>query len=152
MTTANELEHAPANIVAALMIQLGVVDEPDPDNDWPAFFNGEPDAPDDVVTFYDTVGVDQGRDQIAGVLYALRGGQARVRAKVQQDAWTKIDAIRKEMAVMGVRQRVVIDGTPYTVKAFSRIGQPLFIGKEKTVSKRTIYTVNYLVDLEEATS
>ncbi len=154
----NELSHAPGEVVRWLLIDLGVAAIPGTDDDWPAYHNGEPDRPDDVVTIYDTAGVDQGRDQISGFPYSLRGLQIRVRSVDQQEGWLKADEIRTNIAKVGTRDsngdrivnsRIVVDGVPYLITSFARIGQVLLLGKEKTANKRSLYTVNCLVSLRE---
>ena len=145
----SELEHPPSNIVQQLLMDLGHGEPPGEEAEWPIFFSGEPDSPDDVITVYDTTGIDLGRSNVTGELWANYGIQVRFRGVDQQETWKKADTLRKSMAEDVYQNRVVIDGQPYLVHAFLEIGNVLTVGKETTPQKRSLYTINCLVSVKE---
>lgn len=144
----NTLTNSPAEILRAVLITLSLGTDPTPwaagsGNPWPVFAAGEPNIPDDCITVYDTMGVDHGQSMVDLELYQHYGCQIRVRSSDHQTGWDKADAIRRQASRFGQRSisGPLLSGT-YLVWAVAKMGQVLPLGKESPSSKRSVFTVN----------
>lgn len=117
---------------------------------WPVFDSNEPNAPDNVITCYDTQGMDDGRSNLDGTLWAHQGIQVRIRSTGVAVGRTKANAIRKALSEV-VRRTVWIGIAQYWIQNVARIGQVISMGKEKPGSNRNLFTVNVLLPLEVIT-
>jgi len=143
------LLHTPANILRWLLISLAQGTDPDADEDWPIYVSREPNAPDSVITIYNTTAVKQGRLMISGEVAERPGVQIRVRDPDEKSGFVKANAIA--IALDGVTYGgVTLDGTAYKVYAVSRTSGPLSIGKEDSPTKRNIFTLNVTAALRQA--
>ncbi len=136
------LTHSPAQIVAKLLVDLGVATGPGGTALWGAFTSTLPDRPDNVIAVKNTTGVDEsdllvtvgGTDQHYGV-------QIMVRAVDEPTCWLKADAVRQ--ALRGVLQRgVSIDSSRYIVPAVASLSPPIGAGMDRPASNRVMYTLN----------
>ncbi len=142
----SSLTHSPAEIIRAVLLQLGLGTDPTPwasgiGNPWPVFASGEPNTPDDCITCYDTVGVDHGQSMVDLELYVHYGVQIRVRSNDHRTGWVKANDVREQASKFG-QQSITIDGSVYLVWAVAKMGQVLPIGKETPTSKRSLFTLN----------
>ena len=146
------LTHSPADVTRWCLIALGLGADPEASNVWPIYATSEPDAPDSVLTVYDTVGQSDGRSMNGGELFTQHGIQVRVRAPTHGNSgWTKADAIRHALAVSVYDEEVAIADTAsrYLVSCYSRIGEVMVLGKDAPTSKRSLFTINALVSLRQ---
>lgn len=136
------LDHSPADIVRALLILKGVGSPPSFSQEWPIYAAGEPGRPDEIITVFDTTGMEDGRSMIDGEIHTHFGFMVRVRGRDHDSAWTKAIEIRALLSE-GVRHdTVVIAGTSYFIYNITRIGAVLTMGKESPSSKRSLCTLN----------
>lgn len=148
------LTFSPADVVAQLLIDLGLGTDPTESGDWPVFVSEEPDTPDDVITIYDTVGTREGRSQIDGEVQEHEGIQIRIRSTDYDTGHRKTDAIKVAVDITTYRNTVGISsvlgtGTmQYFVQAISRISMTGGL-KESPTSKRNVFTINAVVALRE---
>ena len=152
MATTVGLVHSPADIVAQLLIDLGLGTDPTTNGTWPIYVGREPTIPDNCITVYDTAGVDDGRSMIDGETWNHYGFQVRVRSVDHRTGWVKADTISSTMAMNVLRTSTTItdsDGTKtnYRIQCIARIGDTLKLGKEVPTSKRDIFTVNATMTL-----
>lgn len=144
------LQHSPADVLRQLIVDQGwSVDYVDDDTSWAAFASGEPDLPDDCVTVYDTTGVDYGRVGVTGERQESHGFQVRVRSKTHAGAYAKVRQIAVGFDEDVYLATVNLDGVAYRVQSVKRNGDPLFIGKDGSRSKRSLFTLNGVVSLRE---
>ncbi len=143
------LTYSPAQVIARLLIDLGLGSDPETAGAWPVSSSGEPAAPDNCITVYNTQGTDGGRAMVTGELLGNYGFQVRVRAKDTETGWTKADAIQTALAESVYQETVHVGARTYLVHAVSRIGDVFEIGKEVPTSKRSVFTINATVTLEE---
>jgi Bacteriophage minor capsid protein len=144
---ANTLTHSPAQVVAQMLVDLGLGTAGGGGSAWPVHHSSEPDTPDEVVTVYDTAGLDHGRSMIDGDLMGPSGFQVRVRSKNHATGWLKADAIQTTLASL-YQRTVRVEATLYKVHAVVRIGDVLSLGKETPTSSRRLFTVNGSVYLK----
>lgn len=144
----NTLAHSPAEVLRAVLVGIGQGTQPPTPpaaaSAWPVYASSEPAAPDNVVTVYDTAGVDDGRSMIDGELFQHYGVQVRVRATTHAAGWAKADAIRRALALECKLRGATVAGSSYVLTA-SRIGQVLALGRETPESQRRLFTVNALL-------
>lgn len=152
------LPHPVSQIVRQLLIDLGLAVAGSWTGNtysgaaWPAFYDDEPDQPDELVTTYDTQGDDDGRSMIDGELWCHEGFQVRVRSATKATGHAKIDAIRATLAAKSsVYDRAVrIDASNvYLIHAATRIGQILSLGKERPASERHLHTLNCTIKVKK---
>src|SRR5688572_13398595 len=99
---ALELLHSPGEVVAYLLVELGLgatpTNPPASPATWPVYAEGEPDTPDNCITVYTTAGRSDGRSMIDGELFEHYGVQIRIRGRTQTDGWQKASAVRKAIS------------------------------------------------------
>lgn len=146
--------HMTEDIVAQLLMDLGVGTDPVDDLDWPVFSTQEPDLPDDCITVYGTEGTKQGRNSFSGEVWMNPGVQLRVRSALPEKGGLKCKEI--EEAIDGVYDRSVSLDPPtgtgtdvYLVHDVSRQGGAIPLGKESPSSRRNVFTINALVSLRQ---
>lgn len=140
---------SPAQIVQALLVQLGLATDPvlNPGAAWPAFVRSEPNVPDDCITVKDTAGVSDGRSMINGELWEHYGFQIRVRSTSDQVGWNQAEAIREGLAKVYMATVKTPDNQRWTVQAVTGIKEVLPLGKDTSASKRSLFTVNAMLPL-----
>lgn len=149
---AGLLLHSPADVIRQLLVDLGAcVDYADDRTPWAAFASGEPDLPDSAVTVYDTTGFDEGR-VFDGERQEHHGFQVRVRSGVHKDAYAKAREIAVALDEDVYLTTVVVDDVSYLVWAVTRLGDPMFIGKDAPRSKRSLFAINAKVSLRAVTT
>jgi hypothetical protein len=151
---ANQLQHSPADVTAQLLrnLGLGVLGSYDSSGNyngaaWPVQSFGEPEQPDEVITVYDTAGVEEGRTMTDGQIQEHRGVQVRVRSKTFPGGWLKADSIRQALAQTVKLTQVTLEGVNYLVGCFGKIGTIMVLGKDSPDTKRSLFTVNATVAL-----
>jgi hypothetical protein len=144
---ANTLTHSPADIIRWLLVSLGLGSDPDEGAPWPVYAAGEPNAPDNVITVYDTAGTDDGRSMIDGEVMGHNGVQIRVRSTTHPVGYAKADAVWTALCEEVYDNTVTIDGVSYLVHSVNKIGDVLALGKEVPASKRSLFTINAVVSV-----
>lgn len=152
---ANTILHTPADVARWLLVLKGAGTSPlaSPLGSWPVYALSEPDVPDDVVTTYDTQGVDHGRFMVGGALQGLYGFQVRVRSARPVAGWRKADEIQTLLAESVYQDTVTVaaveslSAATYLVHCVSGIGDVLNLGYAPG-SKRRLYTINALLDVK----
>lgn len=154
MTTP--LLNSPAEIVQALLIALELGTAPPAGSVannlvWPVYASSEPNEPDNCITVYDTTNQIDMRAMHDGSYAIHYGLQTRVRSIDHPTGYQKIAAIAHALAsdVGGSAGPIpVVCGTNvYLVHAIARIGSILVLGKDAPRSKRSLFTVNFLLVL-----
>lgn len=157
MTTLGYLQDSPAAVIAQMLIDMGQASDPDVEasssENWPVSVDSDLASPDDVVFVYNTEGQTYGRIQSTGQTSELYGFQTKVRAARPQDAYKKINDLLNCFDQEVYRRTVTItdvDGTrSYWIGAITRKGSPIFIGREGSATKRTLYSLNAIFDLRQ---
>lgn len=149
------LSHAPADIVRHALINYGQGTLPSSNGAWPIFVFQEPDIPDDAVTVYDTSGKVEGRHHNDGEVCQHEGIQIRVRSASPLDGNTKLRSIVEACDKQLINIDVSIaktDGTGtaiYRLNNLSRTGTILSLGKDSPGTKRSLFTINYLLSVRQ---
>ena len=145
---ANVLTHSPATIIRQLLIDLGLGVESEytgdayTGGDWPVFTSIEPDAPDQVITAFDTAGRSDGRRQIDGGILTHWGFQLRFRSKDHPTGWMKADEVRRALSEDVYQTTVTVDDESYQVHAVTGIGNPIPFGKGVPGISRLVLSLN----------
>lgn len=147
----SSLQHSPADITRRALILLGLGTLPTSNGIWPVSAESEPDAPDECVTVYTTVGKDHGRTMIDGEMQQHYGIQIRVRSRTPTVGWVKADTVATTIAARNqvYDLTVVIESSVYLVHCFANIGDVLPLGKEAPTSKRNLFTINALLSVKQ---
>lgn len=145
------LSHSPADILASLLVALIKGTNPDDNADWPIYISSEPNAPDNCITVYDTLGQDDGRSMIDGTLWQHYGFQVRIRATTHMVGHARASLIRDALSLEVIQREVTIGANTYVIQAASRIGQVLYLGKIVPASMRSLFTVNGLLTVRQLT-
>jgi hypothetical protein len=145
------LNHSPADVIAALLIDLGIGGDAgaDPLPEWPVYVGSEPSSPDSTITVYDTAGRAFGRSMATGDLSEHHGFQVRVRARTHAGGWLKARAVAVALDRGVLHRTVTVGGRAYFVNVVNRESGPLALGKEVPATKRSLFTVNATADLYE---
>jgi|WetSurMetagenome_2_1015567.scaffolds.fasta_scaffold586091_2 hypothetical protein len=147
----NTLAHSPADVVRWLMIDLSLGTDPagtGTSDSWPIHASSEPDYPDNLITIYDTAGVQQGRIQNTGETVEHRGIMVQVRGTDHATAWGKMDAIKVALDESVHNSLVIVDSSQYTVYAVTKQSGPLSLGREQNTN-RFLFTLNAIVALQQ---
>lgn len=145
------LGHSPADILRRLLIALGYGADP-PSTPWPIFAAGEPNAPDEVVTCYDTSDRGDGRIMNDGERGEHRGVQIRIRSSTHNSGYIKARAIA--VAIDEEIYQNTVDmggGSVYLVHCVNRSSDVIALGVESPDSKRKLFTINVLMSLRQLT-
>lgn len=145
------LQHSPAEVIRQLIVDQGWgIDYVDDDTDWASFDSAEPNLPDNVITVYDTLGRDNGRDAF-GERSEEQGFQVRIRSKTHPAGYVKSQEIAVGLDQID-HEDVTVDSTSYVVWAVMRTGNVLAIGHDAPNSKRRLFTLNGVVSLRLSSS
>lgn len=142
------MTHSAASIVQFLLIDIGQATNPESAAAWPVFASGEPAAPDQLVTIYDTAGRQHGRLMPDGSIQEHLGFMVRVRGSDHLRGSEKAHSIRTAMAEDVYDRTVTVPtingfaGAQYLVHCVALLGPVLPLGKESPTSKRSLFTVN----------
>lgn len=139
---AEPSEYSPADVVAQLLVDLGLCSGPGGVGEWPVFVAGEPSSPDEAVTVYDTAGTAFGRSMATGARSENPGVQVRVRARDHRTGWAKARQIARSLDEDALWRAVTVGAAAYCVQDFGRTSDVLALGKEVPNSKRSLFTVN----------
>lgn len=138
------LLHSPADVLASLLVALGLGSVYDAGDDWPVRCEEEVSDPEEAITVYDTAGIDNGRDGF-GERVEHHGCQVRIRSGSFPSGAAK--ALAVAAGLDGVHWREVTHlGEAYLVHTIVRTGPPLRLGKERDSSRR-LWTINVLLTL-----
>jgi hypothetical protein len=110
---------------------------------WQVKVGNEPDAPDNVVTVFDTGGVREDRS-MAGAELVHPTVQVRVRAADYATGWRKGRAVEEALAL--VRNTAVTVGTPpesVVLKAAHRYIPLVSIGQDPNQNRRQVFVTNF---------
>ncbi len=145
---SESLNHSPADVIAQVLIDLGVATDPTDGLSWPVFVGSEPTAPDNVLTVYDTDGVQHGRSMIDGEIQEHFGFQVRVRATTHKVGFQKAFDVRRQLAENVAFRSVLLETDDYyDVHAVSLQKGIFSLGTENPASKRRLFTFNGLAVL-----
>lgn len=147
---SESLGHSPAQIVAQLLIDLGIGSVPGSGLAWPVYDSSLPDEPDSAICVYDTTGIMDARMASSGEWNEHHGINIRLRTTGQQAGATKINALIVALDTQ-VDHDTVNMTTPtnvYDVENMSRRSGPFDNGPEPE-SGRRIFTVNYVASIRQ---
>ena len=143
------LTHSPADVIRHMLISMGhgVLRSTSPNGSWPIFVGNESDSPNNAVSVFDTRGRTHGATHVDGQYHEHHGIQVLVRAETYPVGWTKADQIRNALEVSMYQEQVTISGTRYSIHSVARdrVGGVLALGKDKSDSKRSLFSINALV-------
>lgn len=140
---ADLFTHPVAQIVSRLLIGLGVaVTRTSSLPSWSISVNSEEDAPDDVITVYDTGARSWGRSQTTGDQLSHPAVQIRVRGRDQKTAYDRAKLIATKLDRNVNHVSVTVGSSTYCVQSISRVPGILFFGKESETSQRRIFLIN----------
>jgi len=145
---SSSLDHSPADVVRWLLIALSQGTDPEAVGSWPIHASSEPDSPDDLITVYDTSGVQQGRVQRTGETVEHRGIMVQVRGTDHATAWAKMDAVKVALDESVRNTLVTVDDNQYIVYAITKQSGPLSLGTEPNTN-RFLFTLNAVVALRQ---
>jgi hypothetical protein len=140
---ATPITHSPAEIMAQLLVDLGMATGPGGSGSWPVFKTGITDKPDDCIAVTDTAGIDDGAFLGPGATTEQHYGvQIMVRAATHPRCWVKTEAIRQALRAMDNMKTVWIGAASYTLPAVCRLAPPTVIGKDRPDSTRVLMSLN----------
>ena len=143
------LLHSPAAIIARLLIDTGYGDEES--NvlaDWPMYIGSDPDMPDNVLVMHDMPGVDHGRMSVTGKRGEHHGVEIKIRALTHQQGYAKSREIAIGMDKSIYQETVNLDGTSYLIHSINRTTDVIALGKEATMSRRSLFAISALVSIK----
>jgi hypothetical protein len=138
------LTHSPADVVRRLVIALGLGNDP-PTEPWPVYVGGEPTVPEDVITVYDMLGVNHGREMIGGERQEHHGVMLRFRGREYRATYAKARAVAVALDGDVYLESVAIDASTYRIHCVNRRGDVLALNKESFETKRSLFTINATV-------
>lgn len=146
------LTHSQSEILQHLLIARGMgVTPPDEDDsvqDWPVYATVEPAEPDNVITTFDTEGLEHGREMVTNVRSEDHGCQVRVRAIDHRTGYRKARAIAIDLDQV-YQYTVTVETSQYLVHCFTRTSDVIALGKEVPSSKRDLFTLNGRITLRQ---
>lgn len=146
---STSLSHHQAQIIARLLVRLGLGTLAGAGGAWPVYYRREPPTPDEVITVYGTPGGrGGGRVMISGEYLGYYGFQVRVRSQNPSDGYLKADEIATTLAEGCYQEYVEIDGVDYFIHCVTGIGDVMDLNKETPTSKRNIFTLNASASIE----
>lgn len=148
-----QLTHSPADVVAQVMIDLGLASgmgaDGRPEGVWPVTVDTELNLPDDTVAVTNTEGILNGRIQITGERPEHFGFQVKVRSSLPTTGWNKANLMAVALDQQMSYNNVTLDSSTYEVQAVTRMGGVLAVGRELASTKRFLYTINAVVVIDQ---
>jgi hypothetical protein len=141
------LLHSPADILRALVIDLGQGADPDLGGNWPVYATNEPSMPDNVITLYDTTPQYDMRAMVDGESSFHWAYQVRVRSASHPAGLVKMDAIRVALDEQIYANALTLGSAHYVVYNVAKSGGILYLGVDNPSSKRSLFTLNGYVAL-----
>lgn len=141
------LLHSAADILRALVIDLGLGADPDLGGAWPVYVASEPSMPDNCVTLTDTTPQYDMRAMIDGETSFHLAWQVRVRGADHPTGQNKIDAIRVGLDEQIYANKLTLGSAVYIVYNVAKSGGVLYLGTDVPNSKRSLFTLNGYVAL-----
>lgn len=156
------LQHAPQDVVKALLIGFGVGSQPIAYAQWPILVDMEPDEPDNCITVIGTDGVMDGRLMPTGEQLEHFGIMLRVRAATTtgtghtlhafQVAFNKIKSIVEILDKTVVRTTLALTDiaqgdADYMIHCANRTSSIMNLGRQRGSKERYVFTVNYLFSI-----
>jgi len=140
----SKTSYSAGDVVARLIVQLGLGTDPQANGLWPVYSEGEPPTPDDVITVYTTDGVDSPRTMPDGELNGTDGLQVRVRSVRHDSGFEKASEIASALTDASLVRRitVAVDGVDHLVHSVDYVGNVIPLGKESPSSRRSLFTIN----------
>lgn len=147
---AANLDHAPADILAQLLVDLGLGSDPagTAGDAWPVFYGELPDKPDSLMVVYDQAGIIEGYSQIDGEPMEHLGIQVLLRSARHRLGADKARDISDALDRTIYRNSVTLDSSVYLVHNFSKTSGPISIGKEEGNS-RLLFSINGLLTVRQ---
>lgn len=153
------LEYDQAEIVQQLLVDhgIGTLGWDGTRGVWPIFASVEPDAPDNIVVVYGTVGVADGRTR-TGEIQGPDGFQIKVRSSNYRVGQSKMNQILLEltqnvsMETVHVAANSDVGTIDYLVYSCGNFGGVLSIGQDTPGSKRSSFTLNATITARKITS
>lgn len=149
------LDHSPADITSRVLIALGLGVDPDDANEaadlegWPVHVSVEPDVPDNVITVYNTQGVQHSSNQYDGEVNEHYGIQVKVRARTDTEGWTKAVTVAQTMDKSIYDELLTIGSSNYKLQSFGRTSAVLPIGQDPGVRDTVSFTINGMVSIRK---
>lgn len=152
----SQLKNPPAEIVAQLLIDLGLVSDPEltgtgTDTEYPIYISFMPDTVDEIITIYDTAGELAGRDMPTGHVIDRFGIQIICRSGTtkytegQQTLADIADSIDESI----LDNVVTLNANSYLVRNLRRTSSVLSLGKESEETKRNLLSLNLLATISQ---
>ena len=148
------LNHTPANIVRYALIDegLGILAPSTPwppTQTWPIVYMSEPDTPNEVITVFPTRGRMLGSAMHSGRWFEKHGVLIRVRATsdVADTGGIKAQAIVTAIDESIYDRTITIGASRYLIHCFTRTSDVLYLGKQVPDNRRSLFTINTLVEL-----
>ena len=138
------LTHLPSVIVRNYLVQENVVGLPD-STFWPGYAEGLQHEIDDMVAINTTEGVLDGRNQKTGEYWHHPGLQIHVRGKKMEEAWERINAVKKKLEE-AYRVTVAVEAASYVLVACRLTSDILNIGRDENGRKNL--TLNLTITVE----
>jgi hypothetical protein len=150
-----ELLQSPADISRNLLISMGLLSDPSiidpttnlPTGTWPGYESAEPSKPDNVVTFFNTMGTPDMRSSLGGYQWYHFGILIRVRSIDAPTGWAKASALGVTLTQQVNRNTIVVGSGSYIVHSFSTVSQPIPLGKDNPNTKRSLFTISATMTL-----
>ena len=140
------LTHPPSQIIARLIIDLALGTLPTTTaTTWPVYVSNEPTNPDNAITVYDTMPVNDGR-VMQGELQYHYGFQVRARSTTYLIGWLKLNNIQESLSEVD-HEVITISGVQYLIHCVSGFSGVIALGTEAPESKRELFTLNALVTI-----
>lgn len=149
---AGSLQLSPAKVLQRLIVNFGggMLPTNGGADTWPIYVDQEPDLPDNCITIYNVVGRKDGRTMIDGEIMEHHGIQLRIRGALSDVTYTKARALAVLLDEEIYQEQFIIGSSVYCVHSFTRTTDVIPFGKDApTPSKRSMYSINGLVDLRQ---
>lgn len=137
-------------IIHALLINRGVLSDPEGDLDWKGFYGYMPDGPqvgNNIGTVVDSSGTKQGRLMVSGEVMERHGFQITLRAQDYQEGISKGRKIEEVLDTF-YNELIDVNGDIIVkVHSVTRTSSILFLGFEEK-SQRALFSINGLATID----
>jgi len=139
-----------SKIVQDLLVVRTLGTIPNVAGTWPVYRANQPDVPDDMIAVFESQGVRQGRHMIGGAYKERAAFQVMVRSNNYDTGDKKaadiaIDLIESLPVIYILTTAVTLN--QYRIDSISKASGPIPLGKETTVSKRYLFSINFTMSI-----
>ena len=139
---------SPASVLASYIVGAALMSVPSDDDDWPLYIATLPEGVDEAGAILNTTAVKDGRSMKDGDRFQHYGIEIIIRALTEEAGWGRCVVIAEDLETIH-NETVVRDDVSYQIRNISMMGGINSLGQEEGTKRRRLFSMNFIMALEE---